>query len=155
VILLALLPTYEPVPETTSALDPGHLSAGDPTGEVAAAWQGKELLRAVYAAADLAAARAALERFYRWCDGVQILELSRLARTVRAWQTEILAWHQTTGCSNGPTEAINLLIKKVKRVGHGFRNFDNYRLRLLLHCGVRWQTHRTARLRGRSPRLVA
>jgi hypothetical protein len=20
---------------------------------------------------------------------------------------------------------------------HGFRNFDNYRLRLLLHCGVR------------------
>jgi len=59
------------------------------------------------------------------------------------------------GCSNGPTEAVNLLIKKVKRVGHGFRNFTNYRLRLLLHCGVRWQTHQTARLRGRSPRLVA
>jgi transposase len=128
------------------------LAVGDPTGEVAVAWQGKELLRAVYAAADLAAARAALERFYRWCDGVQLLELSRLARTVRAWQTEILAWHQTTGCSNGPTEAINLLIKQVKRVGHGFRNFDNYRLRLLLHCGVRWQTHQTVSLRGRSPR---
>ena len=30
---------------------------------------------------------------------------------------------------------MNLLIKKVKRVGHGFRNFTNYRLRLLLHCG--------------------
>jgi transposase len=131
------------------------LAVGDPFREVTAAWQGKELLRAVYAAADLAAARAALERFYRWCDGVQILELSRLARTVRAWQTEILAWHLTAGCSNGPTEAVNLLIKQVKRVGHGFRNFDNYRLRLLLHCGVRWQTHRTASLRGRSPRLVA
>jgi transposase len=131
------------------------LAAGDPSGEVAAAWQGKELLRAVYAAADLAAARAALDRFYRWADGVGVAELSRLARTVRAWQTEILAWHQTTGCSNGPTEAINLLIKKVKRVGHGFRNFANYRLRLLLHCGVRWQTHPTARLRGRLPRLVA
>jgi transposase len=130
------------------------LTAGDRFGEVTAAWQGKELLRAVYAAADLAAARAALDRFYRWCDGVQILELSRLAGTVRAWQTEILAWHQTTGCSNGPTEAINLLIKKVKRVGHGFRNFANYRLRLLLHCGVRWQTHQTVRLRGHSPRLV-
>jgi transposase len=130
------------------------LAAGDPGGEVAAAWQGKELLRAVYAAADLAAARAALDRFYRWCDGVQILELSRLARTVGAWQTEILAWHQTTGCSNGPTEAVNLLIKKVKRVGHGFRNFANYRLRLL-HCGITWQTHQTARLRGHSPRFVA
>jgi transposase len=131
------------------------LTAGDRFGEVTAAWQGKELLRAVYAAADLAAAHAALDRFYHWCDGVQIIELSRLARTVRAWQPEILAWHQTTGCSNGPTEAINLLIKKVKRVGHGFRNFANYRLRLLLHCGVTWQTHRTTSLRGRSPRLVA
>jgi len=122
---------------------------------VVAAWQGKELLRAVYAASDLAHARAALERFYRWCDGVQVPELSRLARTVRAWEAEILAFHQAEGCSNGPTEAMNLLIKKVKRVGHGFRNFANYRLRLLLHCGVRWQTHRTARLRGRSPRLAA
>jgi transposase len=131
------------------------LTAGDRFGEVTAAWQGKELLRTVYAAADLASARVALDRFYRWCDGVHILELSRLARTVRAWQTEILAWHRTAGCSNGPTEAINLLIKKVKRVGHGFRNFTNYRLRLLLHCGVSWQTHRTARLRSRSPRLVA
>ncbi len=33
---------------------------------------------------------------------------------------------------------MNLLIKKIKRSGHGFRNFDNYRLRLLLHCGVDW-----------------
>jgi transposase len=131
------------------------LAAGDPGGEVVAAWQGKELLRAVYAASDLAQARAALERFYRWADGVGVVELSRLARTVRAWEAEILAFHSTKGCSNGPTEAMNLLIKKVKRVGHGFRNFTNYRLRLLLHCGIRWQTHRTARLRGRHPRLVA
>jgi transposase len=101
------------------------------------------------------AARAALDRFYRWSDGVQVPELSRLARTVRAWEAELLAWHATGGCSNGPTEAINLLIKKVKRVGHGFRNFDNYRLRLLLHCGVTWQTSHTARLRGHSPRFVA
>jgi transposase len=131
------------------------LAVGDPTGEVAVAWQGKELLRAVYAASELAHARAALDRFYRWADGVGVAELSRLARTVRVWEAEILAWHATGGCSNGPTEAVNLLIKKVKRVGHGFRNFANYRLRLLLHCGVTWQTHRTARLRGRLPRLVA
>jgi transposase len=84
-----------------------------------------------------------------------VSELSRLARTGRAWEAEVLAFHATNGCSNGPTEALNLLIKRVKRVGHGFGNFANYRLRLLLHCGVRWQTHQTARLRGRLPRLVA
>jgi transposase len=131
------------------------LAAGDPTGEVAAAWQGKELLRAVYAADGMLAARVALDRFYRWADGVEVAELTRLARTVRAWEAEILAWHATGGCSNGATEAVNLLIKKVKRVGHGFRNFANYRLRLLLHCGLTWQTHRTASLRGRASRLVA
>jgi transposase len=115
----------------------------------------KSCCGAVYAAVGAAAARAALEHFYRWADGVNVAELSRLARTVRAWEAEILAWHATGGCSNGPTEAVNLLVKKVKRVGHGFRNFHNHRLRLLLHSGVRWQTHRTASLRGRSPRLVA
>jgi hypothetical protein len=52
---------------------------------------------------------------------------------------EILARHATGGCSNGPTEALNLLVKKVKRVGHGIRNFANYRLRLLVRCGVRRQ----------------
>ena len=128
------------------------LATGDPSGEVATAWQGKELLRAVYAADDLAHARAALDRFYHWAEGVEVPELSRLAGTVRAWEAEILAFHATGGCSNGSTEAVNLLIKKVKRVGHGFRNFTNYRLRLLLHCGVAWQTHRTARLRARSLR---
>ena len=131
------------------------LAVGDPTGEVAAAWQGKELLRAVYAADDLANGRAALGRFYRWADGVGVAELSRLARTVRVWEAEILAFHTTGGCSNGPTEAVNLLVKKVKGLGHGFRNFGNYRLRLLLHCGVTWRVHRTLSLRGHSLRLVA
>jgi transposase len=150
-----LLTAHEQLTSRGRARLRAGLAAGDPSGEVVAAWQSKELLRAVYAASDLAHARAALERFYRWCDGVQVPELSRLARTVRAWEAEILAFHATGACSNGPTEAMNLLIKKVKRVGHGFRNFTNYRLRLLLHCGVRWQTHQTARLRGRYPRLAA
>jgi hypothetical protein len=76
-----------------------------------------------------------------------VRECRRLARTIRAWEAEVLAFH-TTGRSDGPTEGINLLIKKVKRVGHGFRNFNNYRLRLLLHCGVTWHTVPTARVRG-------
>jgi transposase len=34
--------------------------------------------------------------------------------------------------SNGGTEAINGVIEKTRRLAHGSRNFDNYRLRLLL-----------------------
>jgi hypothetical protein len=114
------------------------------------AWQGKELPRAVYAADDLADARAALKRFYHWCDGVQILELSRLAGTVRAWEAEILGLACQRRLRQRTHRGVNLLSKNIKRVGHGFRNLTNYRLRLLLHCGVTWQTHQTARLRGRS-----
>ena len=72
-----------------------------------------------------------------------------------AWRDELLAYFNTGGVSNGPTEAINGLIKKVKRVGHGYRNFDNYRLRLLLHCGTDWHTPTATPIRGRLPRLAA
>jgi transposase len=129
------------------------LAAGDPYGEVGAALLAKELLRETYAA-DHRHARRRLTVFYQWCADAEIPELDRLARTISAWQPEVLAYH-TTGLSNGPTEAVNLLIEKVRRIGHGFRNFANYRLRLLLRCGVKWQTPPTARIRGRQPRLVA
>jgi hypothetical protein len=78
-----------------------------------------------------------------------------LSKIIGTPQTELLAYFDTGGVSNGPTEAINLLIKKIKRVGHGFRNFDNYRLRLLLHCGVDWDTIPATPIRGRLPRSVA
>jgi len=130
------------------------LAAGDPDGEVGAALLAKELLREVYAALDLRHARRRLIAFYQWCAEAEVPELTRLANTISAWEAEVLAYH-TTGLSNGPTEAVNLLIEKVRRIGHGFRNFNNYRLRLLLRCGVKWQTQRTARIRGRQPRLVA
>ena len=130
------------------------LEAGDPSGEVAAAYLAKELLREVYATTDVVDADNRLGRFYDHCRDAEVRELTRLARTIRRWQPQVLAWH-TTALTNGPTEAVNLLVKKVKRVGHGFRNFDNYRLRLLLHCGVQWQTRPTASIRARHPRLVA
>ena len=61
-------------------------------------------------------------------------EVRSLAGTLRRWRDEILAWH-TAKVTNGPTESMNNLIKKVKRVGHGFRNFANYRIRVLLYAG--------------------
>lgn len=74
----------------------------------------------------------------------------------KAFHRLILRYYfDTAGLSNVPTEAINLLIKKIKRVGHGFRNFDNYRLRLLLHCGVDWNALRATPIGGRLPRFVA
>ncbi len=131
------------------------LAAGDPNGQVAAAWIAAQELRHVYGARDLGQARRRLQSFYWACADSDVPELLRLARTISAWENQLLAYFTTGRTSNGPTEAVNLLIKRIKRVGFGFRNFANYRLRLLLHCGVTWHTPRTARIRGRSPRMVS
>jgi len=61
-----------------------------------------------------------------------IPEVARLGRTLRAWRTQVLAYFDTGGVSNGGTEAINLIIEKTRRLAHGFRTFDHYRLRILL-----------------------
>ncbi len=131
------------------------LDAGDVDGQIGATWIAAQDLRLLYRSPTRP---DAAQRLYRWmvhCADADVPELHRLAHTIDAWRDELLAYFDTGGISNGPTEATNLLIKKIKRVGHGFRNFDNYRLRLLLHCGVDWHTAPTTPLRGRLPRLAA
>ena len=135
----------------TDALDHPE---GDRYDEVGAAWVAKELLRDVYAADDVKAARQALARFHEWAADVDVAELHRLARTVTQWTDEILAYHQHR-YTNGKTEAANLLIERLRRDGHGYRNFRNYRLRLLLNHGVKWDTPATTRIRGRKPPAAA
>ena len=134
------------------------LDDGDRDDQVYTAWSVKELLRDVYAADDEHAARCALTVFYEWAADSAVGECRRLARTVRRWEAQILAWHTTAGASNGPTEACNLLIKKVGRISHGFRNWNNYRLRVLAACKLEWHNPPATRIRGRkapSPRLAA
>ena len=130
------------------------LAAGDPRDEVLDALLAKESLRQMYGTDDRFEAARCFDAFVAECNGSSAPELHRLARTAGRWRGEILA-HHATGASNGRTEATNLVVKKVVRVAHGFRSFDNYRLRILLHAGVKWQTPPAARIRGRSPRLVA
>lgn len=131
------------------------LDAGDVDGQIGAAWIAAQDLRLIYRAKTANQAAGRLHRWLVHCADSEVPELHRLARTIDSWRDELLAYFDTDGISNGPTEATNLLIKKIKRVGHGFRNFDNYRLRLLLHGGVTWNTAPTTPLRGRLPRMAA
>ena len=131
------------------------LALGDVDQQIGRTWIAAQDLRRIYTAPNRA---VAADRLYRWltfCIDTGIPELRRLARTIDSWTEELLAYFDTGGVSNGPTEATNLLIKKIKRSGHGFRNFGNYRLRLILNCGVTWQNHNPTPLRGHSPRSAA
>ena len=133
------------------------LDAGDPNDEVAATYTGKEMVRDVYLTDDVEEAAERLDKAIAWCSASDSgPELRTLAKTLRRWRTAILA-HHTTGASNGPVEAANLLIKQVKRSGRGFRNVRNYRLRILLAGGAspQCETQRVTSIRPRYPRLVA
>ena len=69
-----------------------------------------------------------------FADETMPLEVSRLGRTIKRWRSQIVAWH-ASHVSNGPTEAINKLVKRVKRTAFGFRRFAHYRIRALLYAG--------------------
>jgi len=57
------------------------------------------------------------------------------ARVLKQWKAAFLAYFSTGRASNGGTEAINGLIELHRRVARGFRNRENYRLRMLLIAG--------------------
>jgi transposase len=128
------------------------LRVGDPHDEVLGAWLAKESVRDVYLADNWRDARTLLNKAIVGCLADDVAEVRSLGKTLRSWRSEILA-HHVTGASNGPTEGLNLCVKKVKRCGHGFKTFEHDRLRVLLHAGgVTWPTRpRPPRLRTRAP----
>ena len=98
------------------------------------AWHAKETLRGLYDQPAETAETYLAELIDALLDQSMSKELRQLGRTLRTWSAQVVAWHAAQ-ISNGPTEAINSLIKRVKRVGFGFRRFRNYRLRVLLYAG--------------------
>ena len=111
------------------------LELGDPEAEVAIAYRVKERLRDFYGTSDPTEARQMLEELKDHC-----LQAGHAARDPearahhRAWFDKICNYHLAR-VTNGPTEALNNLIKRIKRIAFGFRNFENYRIRALLYAG--------------------
>ncbi|WP_206662398.1 transposase [Propioniciclava sinopodophylli] len=99
------------------------------------AWQCAQRVRAAYAHPDPAAGRQLAEQVVDGFPSCPIPEIARLGRTLRQWKDAFLAYFDTDRASNGGTEAINGLIELHRRIARGFRNRENYRLRMLLVGG--------------------
>jgi transposase len=111
------------------------LALGDPDAEVAIAYRVKERVRDFYRTLDPDEARHMLEELQSHCvKKAMPPEVQKFGRTVKHWFDKIANFHLAR-VSNGPTEALNNLIKRIKRIGFGFRNFENYRIRALLYAG--------------------
>ncbi len=111
------------------------LELGDPDGEVAISYRIEERLRDFYRSRDPDEARTMLRELLKHClSRAMPPEIQKLGQTIETWFDKVCNFH-VARVSNGPTEALNNLIKRIKRVGFGFRNFANYRIRVLLYAG--------------------
>ena len=130
----------------------------DPTGQIQAAWAGKELLRQLLDALPATGGplvtdprrdpaprdrqalaplrpyelRPRLERFYRLAAEADVPELTRLATTIETWWPAVEAFLRLR-ITNARTEGYNRRIKQIKRVARGFRNQSSYERRILLN----------------------
>ena len=131
----ALLRGEETLDEKAAQRLASLLALGDPGAEVAIAYRIKERVRDFYRTFDLDEARRMLEELQNHClTRAMPPEIQKLGRTIKNWFDKIVNYHLAR-VSNGPTEALNNLIKRIKRIGFGFRNFENYRIRALLYAG--------------------
>jgi transposase len=114
-----------------------EILAKETTGQLLATWIAKEELRYLLSVARTGAARSEVSNrlysFYDWCARADVPEVTTLAKTIEAWWPQILAFIET-GITNAGTEANNRLIKDAARIAFGFRNLDNQRRRVRLHC---------------------
>ena len=79
-------------------------------------------------------ARRKLPRFLKLIEQLKASPLHRLAKTLSSWLQPIIAMWRFTK-SNAITEGFHNKMEMMARRAYGFRNFDNYRLRVLTHCG--------------------
>jgi hypothetical protein len=87
------------------------------------AWHAKEVVRSIYEITDDELASEFVEQLGQdFQDHTCPPEVRSLGRTIVRWRVQIVSWHQAL-VSNGPTEAVNNLIKRIKRIGFGFRRF--------------------------------
>ncbi len=86
----------------------------------------------MYQAETPAAGKRIAEQVIASFTECPIPEVARLGRTLKMWREHVLARFESHRISNGGTEAVNLLIEKTRRLAHGFRTFEHYRLRILL-----------------------
>ena len=94
----------------------------------------KEEFRTIFATVDDRA--TAGERLQAWLaavDQLGVAPLSKFAGTLRNWWEAILNYFPQR-LTSGFVEGLNNQLKLIKRRGFGFRNFDHFRLRVLVEC---------------------
>jgi transposase len=102
--------------------------------KVGRAWSIKEAFRHLWSYRYRGAAENFFKRWYFWATHSRLKPIIEAARTLKRHLTGIFAYlkHHIT---NAAAEGLNSKIQAIKSDARGFRNFQNYRVAILFHCG--------------------
>ena len=97
-------------------------------------WTIKEHFRHFWVYVYPGSAKRFFERWYNWAIRSRLEPIKKVARMLKRHLPGLLSYfrHQVT---NAIAEGFNSRIQSIKSSARGFRNFANYRLRILFHCG--------------------
>lgn len=93
----------------------------------------KETINKIYRCEKTNHARRLLIKLTDALAFTKVPELQSLRKTLMSWMTEILNYFENK-LTNARTEGFNNVAKQVQKRAYGYKNFNNYRLKLLYAC---------------------
>jgi len=102
--------------------------------KVGRAWSIKEAFRHFWFYSYKGSATSFFNKWYFWATHSRLKPVIESAKTLKRHFEGIIAYlkHHIT---NAVSEGINSKIQSIKANARGFRNFQNYRIAILFHCG--------------------
>lgn len=102
--------------------------------KVGRAWAIKETFMDIWEYTYEQSARKFFDNWYWWATHSRLAPIVKVAKTMKSHLDNILTYlrHRIT---NAKAEGFNSKIQAIKSAARGFRNFANYRIAILFHCG--------------------
>jgi transposase len=102
--------------------------------KVARAWAAKELFSKFWEYREAGWARRFFQDWFGWVSRSRLKPMVEVAQLLKRHLDNLLTYvkHRIT---NAATEGLNSKIQSLKANARGFRNFQNYRTRILFFCG--------------------
>ena len=101
--------------------------------ELEAIYYAKEALMKLYRCKGRKKAKRSLIKLLDILAHTKVKELKSLRRTLMSWKDEILNYFENR-ITNARTEGYNNVCKQLQKRAYGYRNFNNYRLKVLNVC---------------------
>lgn len=98
------------------------------------AWAYKEQLVEFYCQPDYESGKDFLKQWVATVEASDLPKMKKVAKTLVKHEKGLLNWFKHR-ISNGMAEGFNSVVQSLKSAARGFRNFANYRVRILFFCG--------------------